>query len=223
MCFAPYISLATFTIEFLLALYFFFMKPKDRLHQIIAVISFLLGYYQLNEFLICLTEQVVFTKLAMITTAILPALAVSFALIMARKRLRYYWHILIYAPAVFFSTMFALPLYYSESAICQTIFIEYPTAGILGNLYGLHYMVYIVGAGVLFYFFSQFAKTKHEKVLLNLGMLSMLVFTAPTFVFLIFLPQFYPQFPSVLCEFALLLAIELIILLWYKNRHGIKY
>jgi len=54
-------------------------------------------------------------------------------------------------------------------------------------------------------------------------MLSMAVFTIPTFIFLIYLPMFKTQFPSVLCEFALLLAIELIILLWYKEKHGLEY
>ncbi len=223
MCFAPYISLSTFTIEFLLALYFLLSRPQDRLHRVVALLSFLLGLYQLNEFLICVTGSVVFTKLAMITTAILPALAVSFALIMGRKRLPHYWHALIYAPAVFFMTMFSLPWYYGEPASCQSVFIQYPGTGLLGDFYALYYVAYIVGTGVLFYFSSQSAKSKPEKVLLNLGMLGTLVFTVPTFVFLIFLPRFFPQFPSVLCEFALLLAIELIVLLWYKNRHGLKY
>ncbi len=76
---------------------------------------------------------------------------------------------------------------------------------------------------MLFYLFSQPAKRKEEKVLLNLGMLGMGVFTIPTFVFLIFLPMFDTQFASVLCEFALLLAIEMIVLLWYKEKHGLKY
>lgn len=222
MCFAPYISLSTFVIEFLLALYFLLSNPKDKLNQIIALISFLLGFYQLNEFLICTTGLSVFTKLAMITTAILPALAITFALIMSKKRLRYYWHLVIYAPALFFIVMFAT-LYYNQPAVCDAIFILYPTTGILGDLYGLYYVAYIVGTGVLFYLFSQRTKKKEERVMQHLGMLSMVIFTVPTFVFLIFLPRFYTAFSSVLCEFALLLAIELIIVLWYKQKHGLKY
>ena len=221
MCFAPYISLATFVIEFLLALYFFLSKPKDRLHQIIALISFGLGFYQLNEFLICVTGESVFTTLARCTTAILPALAVTFALIMSRKKIKYYWHLLIYTPAIFFITMYAV--FYSGSASCQTIFIQYPDTGLIGDFFALYYLTYIVGTGVLFYLFSQRTKTKSERVMLHLGMLSMAIFTIPTLAFLIFLPKFYIQLPSVLCEFALLLAIELIIILWYKKKHGIKY
>ncbi len=223
MCFAPYISISTFTIEFLLALYFLLTKPKDRLHQVVALLSLLLGIYQLNEFLICTTQQSVFTRLAMITTAILPAIGITLALIMARKRIKYYWHLLLYAPPAFFIVMFSLIQPYSESAVCRTIFIEYPGTGLLGDFYGLYYVAYIVGAAVLFYLFSQQAKRKEEKVLLNLGMLGMGIFTIPTFVFLLFLPMFKTQFPSVLCEFALLLAIELVVLLWYKERHGLAY
>jgi len=222
MCFAPYISLSTFTIEFLLALFFLLLNPKDGLNRVIALISFLLGLYQLNEFLICVTGSVVFTKLAMITTAILPALAVTYALVMARKRIRYYWHLLIYAPAAFFIVMFAT-LYYGKPALCDTLFIQYPGTDIIGDFYALYYLAYIFATGILFYLFSQRTKRKEERVLLHLGMLSMVIFTVPTFIFLIFLPRFYSQFSSVLCEFALLLAIELIVLLWYKKKHGLKY
>ncbi|MBR9692502.1 hypothetical protein GOV07_01075 [Candidatus Woesearchaeota archaeon] len=183
---------------------------------------FFLGIYQLNEFLICITGVSVFTKLAMIITAILPALAVSFALIMSRKKVKYYWHLLIYTPAIFFVTMFAI-FYYGESAICQTVFIQYPTAGILGDFFALYYLTYIVGTGVLFYLFSQRIKKKEERVMLHLGMLSMAVFTAPTLVFLIFLPKFFIQLPSVLCEFALLTAITMIVMLWYKKNHNLRY
>lgn len=222
MCFAPYISLSTFVIEFLLALYFFLIRPKDRLNRVVALISFLLGFYQLNEFLICVTGLAVFTKLAMITTAVLPALGISFALVMGRKRLRFHWHLLLYAPAALFVVLFAAA-YYGDPATCWSVFIEYPSAGLLGDLYAVYYAAYIIGAAVLFHFFAGAAKAKPERVMLNLGMLSMAIFTVPTFIFLIFLPGFFSQFPSVLCEFALLLAIELIVILWYKERHGLKY
>ena len=70
---------------------------------------------------------------------------------------------------------------------------------------------------------AQRATRKEEKVLLSLGMLGMGIFTIPTFIFLIFLPALRMQFASVLCEFALLLAIELMILLWYKEKHNLRY
>ena len=87
MCFAPYISLSTFVIEFLLAIFFFVKNPKDKLNRIVAIISLGLGLYQLNEFLICITKVPVFTILAMSVTAILPALAISFALVVWKKKL----------------------------------------------------------------------------------------------------------------------------------------
>ena len=91
MCFAPYVSLSTFVIEFLLAIFFFLKNPKDKLNRIIALVSFLLGFYQLNEFLICVTGVRIFTILAMGVTALLPAIGISYALIMYRKKLKYYW------------------------------------------------------------------------------------------------------------------------------------
>ncbi|MBR9690946.1 hypothetical protein GOV08_04650 [Candidatus Woesearchaeota archaeon] len=223
MCFAPYISLSTFIIEFLLAAYFVLRDPKDRLNQFLALISFMLGYYQLNEFLICTTSLNIFARLAMITTAILPALGVTYALIMWRKKIKYYWHILIYTPAAFFITMFSLPFYYDTPTFCNTVFIQYPTTGLLGQFYSLYYTIYVVGVGVLFYYAAIHAKDVYEKRLLQLGMLGMLILIVPAIVFLQFLPSLYVEFPSVLCEFALLLAIELVVLMWYKEKHKIKF
>ena len=223
MCFAPYISLSTFVLEFLLAIFFLLKNPRDNLNRIIALLALLLGFYQLNEFLICVTDVNLFTGLALSVSAILPPIGVSYALIMWRKRLKYYWHILIYSPAVFFILMFFLSNYVKGPAACMAVFIEYPDLGLLGSFYCLYYIVYVLGAAVLFYLASVTVKLVYEKRLLYLGMLGMFIFTVPTFIFLIFLPMLYVQFASVLCEFAILLAIEFIIVLWYKDKHKIRY
>lgn len=222
MCFAPYISLSTFIIEFLLAIYFLLRNPKDKLNQIIALLSLMLGIYQLNEFLICVTGANIFTRLAMITTALLPSIGISYALIMWRKKLKWYWHTLIYTPAIFFIVMFSMPFYYKTNAFCNSVFIQYPNIGLMSDFYGLYYTIYVVGTGVLFYLASN-NKSKKERILLRLGMLSMLIFTVPTFIFLQFLPSLNNSFPSVLCEFALLLAIELIIVIFFKEKYKMEY
>ena len=223
MCFAPYISLSTFVIEFLLAIFFLLKNPKDKLNRIIALLCLLLGFYQLNEFLICISNINLFTALGRSITAILPALAISYALIMWRKRLNYYWNLLIYSPALFFILMFFLSHHHKESAACMTVFIQYPSLGLLGSFYNLYYVAYIFAAAILFYFASATIHLKYEKRLLYLGMLGMFIFTVPTFIFLLFLPAMYVKFMSVLCEFTLLLAIEFIIILWYKDKHKIRY
>ncbi|MBT4022668.1 hypothetical protein HOK76_04095 [archaeon] len=223
MCFAPYVSLSTSMIEFLLSIYFLTKNPRDKLNRMIALISFLLGLYQLNEFLICTTRAPIFTILAMSVTAILPALAVSYALIMWRKKLNFGWNIIIYLPIFFFITMFSVMKYYHTSAQCMSIFILYPNTYLIGKFFGFYYLAYLFGAVILFNLCSTNAKTKPEKVLSQLGMLGMFIFTVPTFVFLIFLPSLEVQFASVLCEFALLLAIEFIFVLWYKDKHKISF
>ncbi len=223
MCFAPYISLSTFIIEFLLALYFFLKNPRDNLNRVISLVSFLLGLYQLNEFLICTTSVPVFTVLAMNVTALLPALAISYALIVWRKKIKLYWHILIYLPAIFFIVMFSIMDFYHISAQCMSVFIQYPPTGLIGQFYGTYYLSYIVGAVIMFHLSSSDAKNIKEKRMSQLGMLGMFIFTIPTFIFLIFLPALRIRFASILCEFALLLAIQLIFVLAYKEKHNLSY
>ena len=223
MCFAPYVSLSTFVIEFLLAAFFLLKNPQDNLNRMIALISLSLGVYQLNEFLVCVTSLSLFTKLAMVTTAILPGLAITYALIISRKKLKFYWHALIYAPAVFFILMFILSSHLASPAICSSVFVKYPGGGLLAAFFGLYYLMYLAASVIIFYFAASNAKSEYERRLAHLGMLGMFIFTVPTFVFLLFLPALKIQFASVLCEFALLLAIELVFVLWYKDKHRLKY
>ncbi len=222
MCFAPWVSMSTFIIEFGLALYFLLRNPKDKLNRFIALMSFMLGFYQLNEFLICVSGANTFTRSALATTAVLPAMACTYALIMWRKPIRF-WNFLLYAPAAAFIVLFSLPVNLRESATCTQVFIQYNNIGLLFRFFELYYLVYILGAVAIFYFTASRARSEPERRLHYLGMLGMFIFTVPTFIFLIFLPALRVQFASVLCEFALLLAIEFILVLWYKERHKIKF
>ena len=121
MCFAPYISVSTFIVELLLAVYFFLLDSKDKLNRFIALLSLSLGIYQLNEFFICTTTTGLFTRSAFAVTAVLPAMAITYALIMWRKRLKWHLHAMIYLPAVFFVVAFSLPWSFKSAATCQSV------------------------------------------------------------------------------------------------------
>jgi len=144
-------------------------------------------------------------------------------LIVYRSKIGYYWNALIYAPVVFFVSMFLFSSYYETSAICSTIFIEYIHWGYLGKFFGLYYLVYMLAMAVIFYFATSKVKTKAERVVAHLGVLSVFIFTVPTYIFIWFLPAFNIKFASVLCEFGLLLSIELVILLLWKEKHKLSY
>ncbi|MFC1697983.1 hypothetical protein ACFL1H_06595 [Nanoarchaeota archaeon] len=223
MCFAPYVSLSTFIIEFLIAIFFLAKNPRDKLNQAMALLVFMLGFYQLNEFLICTTGANVFTKLAMITTAILPAFSITLALIMWKKPLKWYFHLVYYVPSIFFILWFSISNAFASSAQCMSVFIKYPAFGIVNNFYGLYYLVFLIATIIIYFIASHIVKKRQEKVMLSLGILSVLIFTIPTYIFLLFLPSQKILFSSVLCEFALLLSILLIFVMWYKDKHKLKY
>ena len=219
MCFAPYISLSTFVIELLFAIYFITRNPKDKLNRLLAITTLLLGIYQLNEFLICYTGLSVFTRLAMSVTAIFPAIGISYALILSRIKIKRRWQLAIYLPVIFFISWFAITV--KKLAICSTVFIQYPAIGLVGKFFNSYYVLYIVGALIIMQFGK--VKNKHEVNLRHLGMLGIITFTVPTYIFLRFLPMLEIHTASVLCEFALLLTIEFIVVLWYKEKHKLKY
>jgi hypothetical protein len=213
MCLTPQISFATFAIEVALAFFVFFKNPRDKLNQIGAALLLFLGLYQLNEFFICTTSQLAFTRLAIATTSFLPAFGVTAALIMMREKLARFWYGLLYLPPVLFLLTFLFSGIYQTSAVCGRFFIRYPYTGFIGTLHGLYYLVYLVIATALFYIGARSAKHIHERKLLYLGMSAVLAFNITAFTFLLFLPQYLPEFPSVYCEFALLVALQFVIII----------
>lgn len=113
--------------------------------------------------------------------------------------------------------------YYSQSALCGDYFIRYPDLGLTGILYDAYYFIYLLAAFLLFLSAASKRRNIHEKRLFYLGALGIAIFNISTFVFLLLLPQYYPEFPSVYCEFALLLAIEFLLVVRYKEKHRLRF
>lgn len=208
MCFTPVISLTTAIIEWMLALIMFCMFRKSKLVPYFITLFFLLGWYQFTEYMLCTTGNLVWIKWGFISYSFLPAIGLH-SVINYFKIKKNIW--LMYAVPVIFSVFAIARDDFALSGQCMTFFVQALSVmtfnPVLSLPYALYYTACIALSFIILLMAYRHAKTKLEKQIDMAEMIGILFMTIPTFIFIIIFPSLGIMFPSVLCHFAVLLAI----------------
>jgi len=226
MCFTPTLSLATAVVEFILVVVLLLFFKKSVLRNFFAVFIFVLGFYQFTEFMICTSgNPLLWAKFGIITFSFLPAIALHATMRFVKKNANltflYFSPIIATIAVLFFSIITA--------ASCGTFFIKVSTVFFVqaNNLfvkfpfiiYVFYYFGFLIYAGVLFYedYQKQRSKIKREIELVELVGISLMAI--PAAIFFLILPAFgVGLIPSVLCQFALFVAIAAFIGVYLESK-----
>lgn len=214
MCFTPAISLTTAIIEFILATVLLLFFPKIKFRNFFAVFIYLLGFYQFSEFMICSGfSPYLWATLGFITYSFLPAVGLHSILYFSKKKFNI---LFIYLIPIIVSLVALVTPKFIQTVSCDRFFILVRSLFHSGASWWLVilfflYVVYYVGFIILMCFVGyQYAikqKNKLKRKLVFVIILGVLLMTLPTFILIFLFPSLSIMFPSVLCEFALLLAI----------------
>ncbi len=208
MCFTPIISLSTAILEWVLALILVAVFKKSRLTNLFAILLALLGGYQFSEYMLCTTGNLIWVKFGFLCYTFLPAVGLHSILnyFHTKKNL---W--LIYIIPLFFSIFSIIKSDFVLSGQCLEIFIQTSTlvnkSLLLGIPYALYYILFILIAFIILWKAREKARNKVEKEIYLLEMVGIILMTIPTFILIMILPPLGILFPSILCHFAVLLAI----------------
>jgi len=227
MCFTPTISLTVAITEFILATILLLAFPKTTLRNFSAVLIYILGFYQFTEFMLCTSGSPFFwARLGFMTYTLLPAVGLNIALKFTNRKPNYLHYFLIYIiPAIFW--ILALSFRMITSASCQTFFVEvqslFNQAGAIPNnllfmIYTLYYLSFIVVSCLLFYLHFRKEKNKIKKQIDLAYIFGVFLMTVPTMVFLVIFPFLNTRFPSVLCGFAIFVAITSFIAVYLESK-----
>lgn len=224
MCFAPQVSLLTAIIEWALALIVLVRFKKSFIKWFSSIFIFLLGLYQFTEFMLCRSSHpLLWAHLGFLTYTILPAVAMHYALLLTGRKSKVF---ACYTPAVFFSVLSIISGGFVQKAACHTVFVSTqlqffnPTIhGLLMPVYQIYYFGLIVIASVMALKKMSQETDALRKKTIAIALAGVWLATLPAFIFIILLPSFNVQFPSVYCEFALLMAITAFILADLDHRH----
>ncbi len=214
MCFNPTASLLTAVIEFLFAAILITFVRQSDMRNFFAAFITILGAYQFTEFMLCTSGNPVFWATSgIVAYSFLPAIALHGTLKFVGKKASLP---AIYAiPAITTALALLIPNFVTGAA-CKEIFVEVHTffnsyspglGAIPFFLYVAYYFSFIFMA--CFIAMQDFLRqrSRKKKIVEILEVAGVLLMTVPTVILLVIFPFIGVSFPSILCHFAILLAV----------------
>ncbi len=211
-CFSPPIMVITFTIEIIGAIYTFLRYKTTPTTRLIIAILAGLAIFQLAEFLICETPTLpglTWARIGFTSITLLPPLGISLAISIAGKKSKLA-QILLYATALTFITYYLFITGALTSETCAGNYVIFQTSH-SSLLYALYYYgLLIIGIACCSLWIH---KTKDKKISSALSWLALgyLAFLIPTTTVNIIDPSTISAIPSIMCGFAVALALILIL------------
>lgn len=211
------VSLIFFGIELAILIVVIILN-RDHPHfwSIIALLA-LLQLYQLSEFLICIGVNVgLITRIGYVVITFLPPVGYFLCTRVVKWKFPDYW--LGFAMALGFSVYYIIDTSSVTLMDCSTFYAIYQASdSIVGTLYGAYYY------GILLYsiwFLTEhliWAKEKVDNKYSLIVLIGYLVFMVPMHLMLLIFPQYAVAITSILCKYALLLAVTLLVFSFIKG------
>jgi hypothetical protein len=207
-CFSPEVILATFVLELLLALYAWWRYRLTAFGRLSVVFLLLLAGFQLSEYAICRgAPSVLWSQIGFICTAFLPVIGIDFIIRLRRIKYSIVWG---YALAAALSVVMAFYPGIFATAECTGTFVAFRADRIGFELfYATYYLALLfLGIGLAWEGLRQIGANRKALTWILIGYAA---FMLPTFV-VYFLASFgRVAIASILCGFAVLMAIILVL------------
>lgn len=203
--------LATFLIEFCLGFIVIWKYKASTIKYLVCATLFALGTFQLAEYLLCGglgLSNIDWARIGYVAITLLPALGILMIVTLAYKKVP----ILIsaaYTSAAAFVIYYIIGVNAVTHQACYSnyaVFANHDNSGIYFGIY--YYFLMIIGA-VLAWIWGQ--KNPDRKRALRAMIIGYMAFILPTTFFNIIDPSTVKGIPSIMCGFAVLLAITLVL------------
>ncbi len=211
-CFSPPVMLATFFIEIFGAIYTIVRYKMDRVGKLVVAILVFLGIFQLAEYMICEVINLpglTWARIGYISITLLPPLGISLAMALAGKR-SLLWQSLLYAACAAFVVYFLVVDNALTSQVCAGNYVIFRAHPDSMRLYGVYYFgLLAIGVYLSMLWRERTNNPRTKTALLSLAV-GYMVFIIPTVTANLINPATMAAIPSIMCGFAVLLAITLL-------------
>jgi hypothetical protein len=210
-CFSPPVMIATCLFEVGLLVYVLFRYKLNKLTGLAVALLFFLALFQLAEYNSCGSVGTVaaeWSRIGFAAITVLPVLGIHLVQTIAGRSNKYLtWA--AYGTALLWVTIFALSERTFSGHVCGGNYVIFQLKQSLVLPYAAYYYGWLIAAILLSIQYMQRAK-KQVHHALSLMVLSYLVFMLPTAIANSVKPETIAGIPSILCGFAVLLAIILV-------------
>lgn len=211
-CFSPPVMLATFLIEISLAVYVTWRYQLTAVTRLATAILFFLALFQLAEWNVCEgsfgIDSLGWSRLGYIAITMLPPLGFHLATRLAGDR-RPVMVATAYASAALFAGFFALSGQGIVSQACLGNYVIFKSAPEAVPLYAAYYYGWLAVGTAYCLYMAKYVQQRHHAAALRALALGYLAFIVPTTLVNIVDPSTIAGIPSIMCGFAVLLAIML--------------
>ena len=209
------LSIIFFAIEFFILIIVIIFNRKHPYFWIITMILVLLQLYQLAEFLICIgVNENITGRIAYIIITFLPPLGYFLSTKVVGWKLPDYW--IGFAAATGFSLYYLIVPGSVELVSCNPFYAVYNWHHILYySIYYIGFLIYAIGFLVAHLIFKRKELDRKSSLFVLIGYLAFLV---PMYIMIWVDSYFAKTVTSIMCKYALLLAITLGIFSFIKPK-----
>ncbi|HPF31123.1 MAG TPA: hypothetical protein PLO25_02340 [Candidatus Saccharibacteria bacterium] len=211
LCFSPPVMLATFIIEFSLAIYTFWRYKINTITKLSIIMLISLGTFQLAEYMICGGIGLSNTQWAKIgygAITLLPALGIHMLVAISGKKIP----ALITTAYTSCASFFLFYIFVTNSVNINQCYPNYAVFSAFKSIsipFGIYYYGWLIIGVALAWLWSN-ELPKHKKALQSM-VIGYLVFLLPTTTINVIDPNTIKGIPSIMCGFAVLYAVILVV------------
>jgi hypothetical protein len=212
-CFSPLVMLVTFLIEACSAAFLLFRYRLDMSAKLITSMLSFLALFQLAEYMVCDKALVIssldWARVGYVAITILPPIGIHLGLTIAQKKNP---HLLkaAYGSALIFMVFFLFVGHGLQSQACLGNYIIFRTAPYAVLPYTVYYYGWLIFGARMFLQFREQIKHIERKQALKWLAIGYMTFMVPTTVVNIINPASIAGIPSIMCGFAVMMALCLI-------------
>lgn len=209
LCFSPPVMIATMVIELALAVWVALKYVTNTPRRLILALLVCLAAFQLAEFNVCspATPDIVWSRIGYIFITFLPPLGIHLITKLRREQ-RTGLIATGYAASTIFAFAFAFLSNNLNRGVCAGNYVIFVLAQPLATLYGTYYLGLVV-VGLVLTRWPQKHPSPTSTTALGWMTAGYLAFTLPTLIIDFILPMTRLGIPSIMCGFAVILAIIL--------------
>lgn len=210
-CFSPAVMIATFLIEIFLGVYTVVRYGMNSVTRISTAVFACLAIFQLAEYNVCEgawgIDSVGWARLGYVAITLLPPLGIHLVAKIAGDTRRWPYRV-AYGTAALFSAYFLFVTSGITAGACLGNYVIFKQGYNTNYLYGVYYYGLLIAAICYAYILSKQAAPRVQKAL-NALMIGYALFMVPTTLVNIVDPSTTAGIPSIMCGFAVLLAVVL--------------
>ncbi len=210
-CFSPPVMIATFFIELGLMTYSLWRYKLNSVTRVSAAVFICLAVFQLAEYRVCegamFFDSAGWARVGHVAITLLPPLGIHLVAVLAKERRR--WpYLLAYALGAVFAGYFLVMTNGITAGACLGNYVIFEHGYNTGLLYGIYYYGLLV-ATIVYAAWVARRTSRHVTRALYSLMMGYALFMVPTTFVNIVNPVTIAGIPSIMCGFAVLLALTI--------------